>query len=205
MRRMIAAVSLTTALALAVPASAATWIFDSSLDPEVAGASGTGSVRVTFDTDARTLQIDSDWSGLSAGTTVAHIHCCVAPPGTAGVAVTPPTLPGFPTGVTSGTYTTTLDLSDASTYSTSFLDTLGGGTTEGAQAALLEGLQSQTAYFNVHTTAFPGGEIRGFMTAVPEPATWGLMIIGFGAIGAALRRRSRGVADGTSGTFHSLA
>jgi hypothetical protein len=28
-------------------------------------------------------------------------------------------------------------------------------------------------------------------TAVPEPATWGLMILGFGAVGAALRRRGR--------------
>ena len=27
-------------------------------------------------------------------------------------------------------------------------------------------------------------------TAVPEPATWGMMILGFGAVGAGLRRRS---------------
>ncbi|MDB5452525.1 MAG: hypothetical protein JWO33_1103 [Caulobacteraceae bacterium] len=29
----------------------------------------------------------------------------------------------------------------------------------------------------------------GFISAAPEPATWGLMIVGFGAIGAVLRRR----------------
>ena len=30
------------------------------------------------------------------------------------------------------------------------------------------------------------------ITAVPEPATWGLMLLGFGAIGFAMRRRRRG-------------
>ncbi|MGV3638053.1 MAG: M43 family zinc metalloprotease [Flavobacteriales bacterium] len=31
-------------------------------------------------------------------------------------------------------------------------------------------------------------------TAVPEPATWGLMLLGFGLVGAAARRRTRGAA-----------
>lgn len=36
------------------------------------------------------------------------------------------------------------------------------------------------------------------LTAVPEPATWGLMILGFGAIGLAIRsKRHRGVAVAT--------
>ncbi len=30
----------------------------------------------------------------------------------------------------------------------------------------------------------------GMISAVPEPATWAMMIIGFGAIGAAMRRRA---------------
>jgi len=32
--------------------------------------------------------------------------------------------------------------------------------------------------------------VRGFLAAVPEPATWALMILGFGMVGAALRRRA---------------
>ena len=32
---------------------------------------------------------------------------------------------------------------------------------------------------------------RGLQPAVPEPATWALMILGFGVVGAALRRRRR--------------
>ncbi|WP_404711638.1 PEPxxWA-CTERM sorting domain-containing protein [Sphingomonas sp. MMS24-J13] len=32
------------------------------------------------------------------------------------------------------------------------------------------------------------------MSAVPEPASWGLMIVGFGALGGAMRRRRAVVA-----------
>jgi hypothetical protein len=134
----------------------------------------------------------TDWSGLSGLTTVAHIHCCVAPPGTVGVAVTPGTFPGFPVGVSSGSYSSgALDLSNASTYTAGFLTNFGGGTTEGAQAALLTGLQEGTAYLNIHTNTFPAGEIRGFLNAVPEPQSWALMILGFGLMGASMRLSRR--------------
>jgi PEP-CTERM motif len=33
--------------------------------------------------------------------------------------------------------------------------------------------------------------IRGVAGAVPEPATWGLMLVGFGIVGGAMRRRQR--------------
>ncbi len=35
-----------------------------------------------------------------------------------------------------------------------------------------------------------GGSLA-FAGAIPEPATWGLMILGFGAVGAAMRRREK--------------
>ncbi|HWJ59374.1 MAG TPA: PEPxxWA-CTERM sorting domain-containing protein [Sphingomicrobium sp.] len=31
--------------------------------------------------------------------------------------------------------------------------------------------------------------MRGFLAAVPEPATWAMMLIGFGAMGWSIRRR----------------
>ena len=39
-------------------------------------------------------------------------------------------------------------------------------------------LASNKAYLNIHTNVYPGGEIRGFLTAVPEPATWMMMMMG---------------------------
>lgn len=194
MRRAFAVVCSVTAMLMATPVSAAIHVFATPLSPDGPGATGSGSAQVTLDTTAQTVSIMTDWAGLSGVTTVAHIHCCVAAPGTVGVAVTPGTFPGFPVGISSGSYASgALDLNNASTYTASFLTTFGGGTTDGAQAALLSGLQSGTAYLNIHTDTFPGGEIRGFLTAVPEPQSWALMILGFGLLGASMRlsRRTR--------------
>lgn len=35
------------------------------------------------------------------------------------------------------------------------------------------------------------GQVQDFVTAVPEPATWAMLIVGFGAVGLAVRRRER--------------
>lgn len=40
--------------------------------------------------------------------------------------------------------------------------TANGGTVAGAEAALANGFASGTSYLNVHSTTFPGGEIRSF-------------------------------------------
>jgi CHRD domain len=132
------------------PVRADSITYTASLSPEASGATGTGFVQVVVDTTADTLLLSTTWSGLSAPTTVAHIHCCTATAGTGtvGVAVTPNTLPGFPTGLTSGQYTSPLiDLTNANSYTggaTGFLTIFGGGTVAGAEAALLAGLNGGT-------------------------------------------------------------
>lgn len=143
----------------------------------------TGEATIVIDGDLLTLT--TSFSGLLAPTTVAHIHCCTAPTG--GVATQVPSFPGFPSGVTAGSYSQTFDLSLASTFNPSFV--FGYPNLETAKLAFLTGLADGTAYLNIHTSAFPGGEIRGSFSAVPEPSAWAVMILGFGAAGAALRRR----------------
>ena len=149
---------------------------------------GHGFATVIVDTTANTMQVEVSFSDLTAPTTASHIHCCTASPGTgnAGVATTAPTFPGFPLGVTSGTYNNTLDLTSASSYNPTFV-TAHGGTVSSAEAALLAGIAAGDAYLNIHTTNFPSGEIRGFLTPAPEPASITLLAVALS--GWAVRRK----------------
>jgi hypothetical protein len=184
-------IALAAMLLLATAAQAQNQSFASALAPEASGATGSGTVLLDYDPVARTLSIQSLWFGLSGTTTVAHIHCCTATSfaGTAGVAVTPGTLPSFPVGVTFGAYSTLLDLTLDSTYTGAFR-TANGGTSVSAETALIASLYSGKAYFNVHSSTFTGGEIRGFPTAVPEPSTWAIMGLGLAGIASITRRRN---------------
>jgi hypothetical protein len=143
------------------------------------------------------MALSVSFSGLIGATTVAHIHgpTAMAGAGTAGVATQVPTFIGFPVGVTAGTYDGFFDLTDAGTYNPAFVTGIGGGTVAGAEAALLAAIADGKAYLNIHTDAFPGGEIRGFFApavhGVPEPATLALCGIGAAGMAIAARRRKR--------------
>jgi hypothetical protein len=149
------------------------------------GSPGTGFAQVTIDTVAQTMLVNVVFSGLTSGDTAAHIHCCVAQGGNAGVATTTPTFTGFPPGVTSGTYNHLFDLTLSSSYNPAFV-TLEGNTVAGAEAALLAGLAANQTYLNIHTTNFGGGEIRAFLAA-PEPGTF--LLAGAVLAGLLIRRR----------------
>jgi hypothetical protein len=157
-------------------------------EPSPNASPGIGDANVVYDDLAHTLRIHVDFSGLTGTTTASHIHGPTAVPfsGSAGVITTTPYFAGFPIGVTSGSYDNTLDLTLASSWNPSFV-TAHGGTTAGAEAALAAAMAAGESYLNIHSSTFPGGEISGYLTAIPEPATLSLLALG----GLALIRRRR--------------
>jgi hypothetical protein len=156
-------------------------LFGSSESPPNASIAS-GAVRVEFDTVAHTLHLQVKFENLSANSTAAHIHAATAVPGvgTTGVATVPPAFPGFPLGVMSGTLDNTYNTLDTAFYNAPFL-AANGGTAAGAEAALVASMNAGTAYFNIHTTAVPSGEIRGFLLLTPEPSS--VILLGAGLLG----------------------
>jgi hypothetical protein len=184
-----------SAILATAPATAELFIFGVNLDGPSESppntSPGTGTATVTFDTTAIQMTVDVSFQNLvpsfippippggtipvSSGTTAAHIHCCTASPGTglAMVATTVPTFLGFPLGETSGSYLQTFNMDLPASYNPAFL-TANSLTlppppnTNTAFPFLLAGAFAGTEYLNIHSDAFPGGEIRGFL-AIPGP------------------------------------
>jgi hypothetical protein len=108
-----------------------------------AGGTGTGSAVVTLDDVSNLLSWNVVWSGLSVAATAAHFHGPATPAQSAGVQV------GI--GVASNPAISSTVISAAQ------------------ETDLLNGLW----YINIHSSAFPGGEIRGQVNVVPiPPAVW---------------------------------
>jgi hypothetical protein len=179
--------------ALAMPAAAQsvyTAVLSGPAEEPPNTSPATGTATVTINTDNSTMQVQETFSGLVAPTTVSHIHCCTGTPlgGIAPPATTVPTLPGFPVGAISGAYDHTFDMTNPSSYNAAFV-TDHGGNASGAFAALVEGLNSGRAYANIHSEAYQAGEIRGFLTLVPEPESYAMLLAGLGIISILTRRR----------------
>jgi hypothetical protein len=197
MKHSLFPLALAAAIFVVAPLAHATLInFQFHLSPanEVppTASTATGFVDLDLDTIAQTLGGHIVFSGLTSNTAAAHIHCCLPSPfqtnANVGVATLLPAFPGFPLGVTSGTDDFLLNLSLASSYNPAFITAQ--GSLANAEAALISGLIAGETYLNIHTTMFPGGEIRGFV-AVPEPMTASLLVLGLAVATFVARRRRR--------------
>ena len=110
------------------------------------------------------ITVDESWSGLSAPASASHIH------GPAGVGTNAAVLFAF-TGVPAAT--------------SGAIPEQVFSITPQEVGYLFSGL----LYMNVHDANFPGGEIRGQLSLIPEPGTLALLGLGFGIATWRLRRK----------------
>lgn len=192
LRKFMVLAALVGAALGVIPAQAGVVRFTADLtglaeNPDVI-TPATGWVEVQYDDVLHTMRIRSQFSGLLGNTSAAHIHCCQPNPLlNAGVATTTPSFPGFPLGVTFGVFDSTYDMTLNASWNAAFI-TSSGGTTALAEARLFSAMGRGETYFNIHTSQFGGGEIRG--TLIPEPGALALSLAALLAAGAVSRRRA---------------
>ena len=135
LRSGLLSVVLAACVMFASPALAETISFKAELKASEAvppnDSKGTGTVTATYDTASKKLAWKGNYSALSGPATMAHFHGPAEPGKNAGVAV--------PITPSTSPFENSANLTDA-------------------QAA---DLMAGRWYVNVHTSAHPGGEIRG--------------------------------------------
>lgn len=134
------------------------------------GASGFGTV--VLDVDVVSVNVQLSFSNLTGTTTSSQIFG-VPKANLAAMGAVP--LASFPVGLTNGTYSRTIDLTQAGAYSPAFLTAADTGQNQivsDAFQAFHDSLEGEVAFIRINTTAFPNGELSGFLVAVPEPSSW---------------------------------
>lgn len=174
MRQVLAAVVAVGCMSAA--ASAQMLTFTASLSglnerPNPVTTPATGAATLQIDVATRAFTMDVVFSGLTAGMTVAHIHRGPA----SGTGAPFIWLDGMPPVGGPGT-TPFIPMG-----SQSFNGTLAGIFPQ----ADLDNLLAGNTYVNIHSSNFPGGEIRGQL--VPGPGAAGLLAVA--GLLAARRRR----------------
>lgn len=158
--------SMAMFVALSVSASAQMWSFHETLNgsKEVPanGSQTTGMAMGTYNQATKVLEIEVMSTTFTSNIRAGHIHQAAA-------------------GVNGGIIVFLTNTGGNRDWASNNTFTL----TDAQEAQFLAG----NWYVNLHTDNFPGGEIRGQLNPVPEPAS--LIALGAGLIGMAIRRRKR--------------
>jgi hypothetical protein len=120
--------------------------------PNPVTTSATGSFTGTYDPNTGLMSYTVTFSGLGAPSTASHIHCCGGSESAVGVLVNFQSFGNvlFTPGPTSQTYNGVILLTPAFSASA----TINGD-------SLRKDMDAGLTYVNVHSSQFPGGEIRG--------------------------------------------
>ena len=168
MKKNIIALMLGCALFVGTASAQTTFqAFLSGLGENPPNASpGTGFGQIILNAAQTQITVDENWSGLVAPATASHIH------GPGGVGTNAAVLFPF-----SGVPAATAGAIPTQTFSIT--------------PTQVGYLFSGYLYFNVHTSAFPGGEIRGQALLVPEPSTLALAGLGAAGLAASVGKKRR--------------
>jgi hypothetical protein len=155
--------------------------------PVVTPAMGTATISYVSATGV--LSYSVNFTGLTAPLTAGHIH--VVPLGqTSETANGPVVLNFFPTtGVTSLAFTGQVTSAGGASQSSGGPPTFNFAALPDVTnfASFITAIEQRRAYFNFHTSANPGGEIRA--NIVPEPSTIALSGLGLAVVLALAWRR----------------
>jgi hypothetical protein len=165
--RIIARLCVAAAASFSVLAASAHELFfvaalNGAADLPPNNSPAVGYAAIVLDLDLFVMEFDVHFSGVTSEVTSANVYGNTGTPfqGVAGPMMS--ALPDFPTGASAGAYEGALDLAVASSYDSDFI-VASGGTVSLASNALIFGMEDGTAYLNIKTSAFPEGEIRGFL------------------------------------------
>ena len=164
MKAILSSVVLACSLAVAsADVNFTVYLTGAQESPANASLAAGGGVA-TFDPVANTINLSVYFVGLSAPATASHIH--LGAPGVNGPVIV--SFVPYTPAATGGSIV---------------------GTALAFPVADIPDLLAGNTYFNIHSSTYPGGEIRGQLVPVPEPSTLALAGLGLVAAAGFVRRR----------------